>query len=96
MTPEWDVVVVGAGTSGAPLAARLADAGRRVLVLEAGADHLEFPADLRDAARMAAAVMSSARESAQREWVFMMPPETLMNFPISATKRIPLIPRFTA
>ncbi|HYX95666.1 MAG TPA: GMC family oxidoreductase N-terminal domain-containing protein, partial [Geodermatophilus sp.] len=56
MRPEWDVVVVGAGTSGAPLAARLADAGRRVLVLEAGADHDEFPADLRDAARMAAAV----------------------------------------
>ncbi|WNV75312.1 mycofactocin system GMC family oxidoreductase MftG [Geodermatophilus sp. DSM 44513] len=52
----WDVVVVGAGTSGAPLAARLADAGRRVLVLEAGADHAEFPPDLRDAARMAAAV----------------------------------------
>jgi choline dehydrogenase len=59
VTPEWDVVVVGAGTSGAPLAARLADAGRRVLVLEAGADHAapaDFPADLRDAARMAAAV----------------------------------------
>jgi choline dehydrogenase len=55
-TQDWDVVVVGAGTSGAPLAARLADAGRRVLVVEAGADHVEFPADLRDAARMAAAV----------------------------------------
>ncbi len=33
-TEKWDVVVVGAGTSGAPLAARLADAGRRVLVLD--------------------------------------------------------------
>lgn len=56
--PEWDVVVVGAGTSGCPLAARLADAGRRVLVLEAGADHArveDFPAEIRDAARMAAA-----------------------------------------
>jgi predicted dehydrogenase (TIGR03970 family) len=56
---EWDVVVVGAGTSGCPLAARLADAGRRVLLLEAGADHArpeDFPADLRDAARMGAAV----------------------------------------
>lgn len=56
MSAEWDVVVVGAGTSGAALAARLADAGRRVLVLEAGTDHARFPPDLRDAARMAAAV----------------------------------------
>jgi choline dehydrogenase len=57
--PEWDVVVVGAGTSGAPLAARLADAGRTVLLLEAGADHArpdDFPAEFRDAARMGAAV----------------------------------------
>jgi predicted dehydrogenase (TIGR03970 family) len=56
---DWDVVVVGAGTSGCPLAARLADAGRRVLVLEAGADHPrreDFPAVLTDAARMGAAV----------------------------------------
>ncbi|MGZ4544640.1 MAG: mycofactocin dehydrogenase MftG [Blastococcus sp.] len=52
---EWDVVVVGAGTSGCPLAARLADAGRRVLLLEAGADHArpeDFPAELRDPATM--------------------------------------------
>jgi predicted dehydrogenase (TIGR03970 family) len=52
---EWDVVVVGAGTAGCPLAARLADAGRRVLLLEAGADHArpeDFPVDLKDAATM--------------------------------------------
>jgi predicted dehydrogenase (TIGR03970 family) len=56
---EWDVVVVGAGTSGCALAARLADAGRRVLVLEAGADHPrpeDFPQELRDPATMSAAV----------------------------------------
>ncbi|RFU23198.1 GMC family oxidoreductase [Geodermatophilus marinus] len=54
---EWDVVVVGGGTSGLPLAARLADAGRRVLVLEAGADHPGGPPGvLADAARMGAAV----------------------------------------
>ena len=59
MTDAWDVVIVGAGTAGCPLAARLADAGRRVLLLEAGADHArpeDFPRALRDPARMAAAV----------------------------------------
>ena len=59
MTPDrWDVVVVGAGSSGCALAARLVDAGRRVLVLEAGADHpqpADFPAALRDAATLGAA-----------------------------------------
>ena len=57
--PAWDVVVVGAGTSGCALAARLADAGRRVLLLEAGADHPQpgdFPAEIRDAASLRATV----------------------------------------
>ena len=59
MSPGADVVVVGAGSSGCALAARLADAGRSVLLLEAGADHAhpaDFPADLRDAAVLAATV----------------------------------------
>ncbi len=58
-TGPWDVVVVGAGSAGCALAARLVDAGRRVLVLEAGADHpqpADFPAAIRDAATMGAAV----------------------------------------
>jgi choline dehydrogenase-like flavoprotein len=56
---HWDVVVVGAGSAGCALAARLVDAGRRVLLLEAGADHRapeDFPAVLRDAATLGAAV----------------------------------------
>jgi predicted dehydrogenase (TIGR03970 family) len=54
----WDVVVVGAGTSGCALAARLADTGQRVLLLEAGDVPLDvdgWPAELRDPASLAAA-----------------------------------------
>ena len=47
---RWDQVVVGGGSSGAALAARLAeDPGRRVLLLEAGPDPgaaEEVPAEL--------------------------------------------------
>lgn len=54
MAEHWDVVVVGAGTAGCPLAARLADAGRRVLLVEAGP--AAVPGELRDASTLRAAV----------------------------------------
>ncbi len=51
---DADVIVVGAGGSGAPLAARLATRGARVLLLEAGP--APAPLSSRDASRLAAAL----------------------------------------
>lgn len=46
---EYDVVVVGAGAAGCVIAARLAEAGRHVCLVEAGPDlRRDVPADFRD------------------------------------------------
>lgn len=48
---HWDIVIVGAGSAGATLAARLSeDRNRHVLLIEAGQDYLpgQEPSDIRD------------------------------------------------
>lgn len=54
---EADVIVVGAGTAGAALAARMVEMGQRVLLLESGPDYGPFfgtawPSDLKDSTRL--------------------------------------------
>lgn len=65
LTRQFDVVVVGAGAAGAPLAARLSeDPSRRVLLVEAGPDAEtteDFPPELLNAASLTAAMPQHPR-----------------------------------
>jgi len=42
MSTEYEYIIVGSGAGGGTLAARLAEQGRKVLVLEAGRDPMQM------------------------------------------------------
>jgi cholesterol oxidase len=79
MTPRYDAIIVGSGFGGAVCAARLAEKGMRVLVLERGpwwgllqrerpkGEHREFPRGPLGARKLLRNVRN-ARSGRRREW----------------------------
>ncbi|ROW06271.1 hypothetical protein VPNG_08078 [Cytospora leucostoma] len=69
----YDFVIVGGGTAGLVVAARLSeDPGQRVLVLEAGSDHTEDP-------RVKTPVFYSALLGTEADWSFRSEPQPGLN-----------------
>ena len=67
---SWDHIVVGTGSAGSPVIRRLVDAGRRVLVLEAG------PADTSPDVTDPAGMLALRAPGAPTAWHFETAPQT--------------------
>ncbi len=70
--PSWDYVVVGSGAGGGTLAARLAEAGMRVFVLEAGGDPLASDEERMPDDYRVPCFHPFAAESPTMSWAFMV------------------------
>src|SRR2546423_13109408 len=72
---QFDYIIVGSGAGGGPLAARLAEAGKRVLVIEAGPDPAKtksraYPqADIGEVTKIPG-YYGAASEDAEMSWMF--------------------------
>jgi choline dehydrogenase len=69
---EYEYIVVGSGAGGGTVAARLAETGRRVLLLEAGGDPLQIPAARAREDYQVPAFHAFASENPALKWDFFV------------------------